>query len=218
MIKKIKPSSPDIYLGKTIADNTLARIAHVNQLADQINNELAVVKPYKVYTAFITQGDVNEVLELDGDGGPLVKGVTYLINVNPLNADLTIYGAPNNLPGTYFVANQNVVTLPYTYDLQLFYNLAVPVVTVLENTLGNIYWSYAGVGTYYANSDSGAFTLNKTTSSIDQAVSSSNTDTVYYCLSTAQTVNTLRIMTFLPTYDLYDEVLTKRLIEIRVYS
>jgi len=37
---KIRPLSPDIYLGKTIGDNTLARIAHVNQLVDQINTLL----------------------------------------------------------------------------------------------------------------------------------------------------------------------------------
>ena len=28
MIKKIKPLSPDIYIGKTIGDNTIARIGH----------------------------------------------------------------------------------------------------------------------------------------------------------------------------------------------
>jgi hypothetical protein len=37
-IKKIKAKSPDPYLSKTIGDNTLARIAHVNQLVDQINS------------------------------------------------------------------------------------------------------------------------------------------------------------------------------------
>jgi hypothetical protein len=43
-IKKIKPKSPDPYLGKTVGDNTLARIAHVNQLVDQINNNPAVIE------------------------------------------------------------------------------------------------------------------------------------------------------------------------------
>jgi hypothetical protein len=37
-IKKIKAKSPDPYLSKTKGDNTLARIAHVNQLVDQINS------------------------------------------------------------------------------------------------------------------------------------------------------------------------------------
>jgi hypothetical protein len=37
-IKKIKAKSPDPYLSKTTGDNTLARIAHVNQLVDQINS------------------------------------------------------------------------------------------------------------------------------------------------------------------------------------
>jgi hypothetical protein len=37
-IKKIKPKSPDLYLGKTIGDNTLARLAHVNYLIDEVNS------------------------------------------------------------------------------------------------------------------------------------------------------------------------------------
>jgi hypothetical protein len=56
-IKKIKPKSPDPYLGKTVGDNTLARIAHVNQLVDQINNNNSSTLPYKVYTAQILMGD-----------------------------------------------------------------------------------------------------------------------------------------------------------------
>jgi hypothetical protein len=56
MIKKIKPLSPDIYIGKTTGDNTLARIAHVNQLVDQINNNSSTL-PYKVYTALLTQNN-----------------------------------------------------------------------------------------------------------------------------------------------------------------
>jgi len=51
MIKKIKPKSPDPYLSKTVGDSTLARIAHVNQLVDQINNDIS----YKVFTALLTQ-------------------------------------------------------------------------------------------------------------------------------------------------------------------
>ena len=49
MINKIKPLSPDIYLGKTIGDNALARIAHVNQLVDQINNSVPIPS-YNVYS------------------------------------------------------------------------------------------------------------------------------------------------------------------------
>jgi len=36
-----------------------------------------------------------------------------------------------------------------------------PTAIVLENTIGNIYWTYEGVGVYNANLI-GAFTLNKT--------------------------------------------------------
>lgn len=37
-IKKIKPKSPDPYLGKTKGDTEFARLAHVNYVIDQINN------------------------------------------------------------------------------------------------------------------------------------------------------------------------------------
>jgi uncharacterized protein (TIGR02145 family) len=37
-IRKIKPKSPDPYIGKTKGDNEFARLAHLNNLVDQINS------------------------------------------------------------------------------------------------------------------------------------------------------------------------------------
>ena len=156
-IKKIKAKSPDPYLSKTIGDNTLARIAHVNQLVDQINSNDP--RPYKVYTALLTQSGG------DGEGytagGDLTIGVSYRINTLAIGMDFTNVGALNNDIGTWFVATG---TTPNSWGIDgdevLFYNPGAPTVTVLENTIGNIWFTYESAGVYYLNS-SNVFLENK---------------------------------------------------------
>ena len=119
------------------------------------------VRPYKVYTALLTQSG--------GDGPSLgygdemfTIGVTYTITANPDNYDLTIYGAPDNNVGTSFVSNQTTV-LPYTTSLEFEYNTGAPVATVLENTLDeDITYLYNGVGYYSILTPNNTFTANKT--------------------------------------------------------
>jgi len=38
LIKKLKPKSPDVSIGKSVGDNELARLAHINNIVDQINS------------------------------------------------------------------------------------------------------------------------------------------------------------------------------------
>jgi len=114
---------------------------------------------YKVYTALLTQsgGDDTQVIFNED----LTIGVTYLISYDGEIGewDFTNVGAPNNLSGTYFVATG---TTPNSWGgIGLLYNTGAPVVTVLENTIGNIYWTYSDVGYYLANLN-GAFTEGKT--------------------------------------------------------
>ena len=96
--------------------------------------------------------------------GELTIGVTYFINGGAIldGCDFTNVGAPNNNQGTYFVAsgttpNWNGTTNP---DM-LTYNTGAPVATVLENTIGNIWFTYEGDGTYVCNSNR-LFSSNKT--------------------------------------------------------
>ena len=128
-----------------------------------INNSGVVHKkesPYKVYTALLTQNGISGPSEKYG-GDDIYDGVTYYIYTNDNNYDLTVYGAPNSNVGTYFICNQNA-TLPGIWtNLQLNYNSGAPLATVLENTIGNIWWTYDGVGQYYANSNN-LFTDKKT--------------------------------------------------------
>jgi hypothetical protein len=108
---------------------------------------------YKVYTALLTQIGADEPLGLNT--GDLTVGVTYQIVYESEGMDFTNVGAPNNNLNTYFVATG---TTPNSWGSAegseyevLTYNAAAPTVTVLENTIGNIYWTYDSAGVYSAN-------------------------------------------------------------------
>jgi hypothetical protein len=112
---------------------------------------------YKVYTALLTQNGTSS--ELNKNSGNLTIGVTYRIDDNSGGADFTNVGAPNNDVGTYFVATG---LTPNSYGTGgLTYDPGAPVVIVLENTIGNVWWTYEVVGEYFASSG-GLFTFNKT--------------------------------------------------------
>ena len=119
------------------------------------------VQPYKVFTALLTQSGGDDPLSINT--GTLTIGVTYLINANPAlyGSDFTMVGAPNNNQGTYFVATGTTPNWGVNPDPDmLYYNTGAPVATVLENTIGNIWFEYDSVGSYTFNSI-GLFTLNK---------------------------------------------------------
>lgn len=119
---------------------------------------------YKVFTALLTQsgGDDEQFMS---DDIYLVKGVTYEIVANDVpNFNFVPYGAPNNNNGTKFIANETI-TFIGIIDCSLSYNTGAPVATVLENTIGNVWFTYDGVGNYGINSNN-LFTSNKTASFI----------------------------------------------------
>jgi hypothetical protein len=110
--------------------------------------------PYKVYTALLTQSGGDDAIGITG--GDIVVGVTYLINDNFGGADFTNVGAPNNDTGTYFVATG---TTPSSWGISgnLIYNTGAPVVKVLENTIGNIWFEFINNGVYTCNSNDSTF-------------------------------------------------------------
>lgn len=121
-----------------------------NQSGQTINGEL--IKPYKVYTALVTQSGSpsNEGL----NSGELTIGVTYTINSYAEGDDFTNVGAPSNNNGVSFVATG---TTPNSWNggTTLVYNTGAPVVTVLENTLGDVWFTFLGNGTYGINNTNG---------------------------------------------------------------
>jgi hypothetical protein len=120
----------------------------------------AATPKYKVYTALLTQsGDSSISDKVQGDS--LDVGVTYTIASNTENADLTIFGAPNSNVGTSFVCTTAGV-LPSIGNISLTYDTGAPVATVLENTIGNIWFTYNSVGSYIVTLANVGFQQNDT--------------------------------------------------------
>ena len=179
--------------------------------------------PYKVYTALLTQNGGDDPL---GDNGgtaagnypELVIGRTYYIVDNfQLECDFTNVGAPNNNVGTYFVATGTTPASWGTYG-ELRYNTGAPVVTVLENTIGDIWWTYDGVGRYKANL-LGVFTNNKCVGFTNIWYSDGNDNYLTYDFNMYTPdgfqISTMRID--IPN-DPSDNKLLNTPIEIRVYN
>ena len=118
----------------------------------------STVRPYNVFTALLTQSGGSNELYLTT--GPLVIGTTYLIDDGDGGDDFTNVGAPNSNNGTSFIAT-GTTPANWTHNAILYYNSGAPVATVLENTIGNVWFSYNDVGNYSLNSNN-LFTTNKT--------------------------------------------------------
>jgi len=176
--------------------------------------------PYKVFTALVSQsgGDDPNTIYIGTDyGTPLTVGVTYIIESND-TTDFTNVGAPNNEIGTYFVAtgtipnNQNANGNTY-----LGYNLGAPVVNVLENTIGNVWFTYAGAGENRMGSNS-LFTSDKTVSLNDQTRCIDNGSKTYNLKVTFNSADLIDIKTLDEEFSGINDKLTSKLIEIRVYN
>ena len=189
----------------------------VNNVSGQTINGESILPKYKVYTALLTQSGGDNIIGVAGDENINI-GVTYQITDNPDNYDLTIYGAPNNNIGTSFVANQSVLPLPYTNSLQLLANTGAPVVTVLENTIGNVWFEFESNGFYKVVSNS-LFINNKTViSNIDSCVVGTGYTVQYYSVLEDSSRISIRTSQGANISELQNNLLQNRPIEIRVYN
>ena len=166
----------------------------------------APVLPYKVFTGLVSQAGVDNFI--DWFAGALTKGVTYKIYGN--GGDYANVGAPNNNDGTYFIATSNEVPTSYN-GTYVQYNEGAPVCTILENTLGNVWFTYVDSGNYRINSNN-LFIQNKLflTSYIINPL-----DPYSYSLDSIDGNIRLRVGT---TGSLENDVLSNTPIEIRVYD
>jgi hypothetical protein len=165
----VKATSPisgaDKLIGTDSANNNETKNFTIQEISDFVG-----LGPYKVYTALLTQSGGDDVQAIGSDDiQPLVIGVTYTIESNVGDADFTNVGASNNDVGTSFVATG---TTPNSWgtpgDNVINYNTGAPVVTVLNNTIGYIWFTFNGDGQYSVFSDD-LFTLNKTFITIGSA-------------------------------------------------
>jgi hypothetical protein len=180
---------------------------------DDVTN---TVRPYKVYTALLTQsGGSNGVLQ---QSGTLTVGVTYFIAASFTGDDFSNVGGPkitfdDEYLNTYFVATG---TTPnnWTHNTEFDYNTGAPVATVLENTIGNVWFTYFGVG-YYVISSNSLFT-------VPYAIFiSNNTQDPFEPTQIVKTrlydIDTMHILSFAGNSQ-SDYILGSTPIEIRVYS
>jgi len=173
---------------------------------------------YKVYTALVTQSGGDDPISIDT--GLLTIGVTYYINNNSPGMDFTNVGAPNNIAGesTYFVATG---TTPASWGSDedtgegiLVYNTGAPVVTVLENTIGNVWFTYETPGYY------GVFTNGLLTDKISviTGARTSAWDGLTSIDTTNYTNSKFNLSTVDNTGSAVDNILLNTPIEIRVYN
>jgi hypothetical protein len=189
------------------------------QILKQLTRLTAVIfglKPkYKVFTALLTQNG--------GDGplttlsGALTVGVTYKLGTIQGNDDFTNVGAPTNEFGISFVATG---TTPANWESQteLEYNTGAPTAIVLENTIGNIWFTYLTFGIYSVNSNN-LFIENKTAIDIDAF----GENAVYFAVGSFIVNETIFTESMFNIYTARgggsrDEVLQKNRLEIRVYN
>jgi hypothetical protein len=169
---------------------------------------------YKVYTALLTQSGGDEFLSL-GVGDNLQIGVTYQILDDGGNGwDFTNVGAPNNNLNTHFVATG---TTPNSWGTGVFleYNTGAPVVTVLENTIGNIWFTYSQAGIYFGHS-SNLFTQNKTLILLGTLTNNSYDKT--FVTNTSLTDSIFELVVQETSWTGVDGELNNTPIEIRVYN
>lgn len=167
------------------------------------------IQPYQVFTALLTQSggdDVSGIYE-----GLLTVGQTYTI-LDMSNGSFTGVGAPNNNVGTSFIATGTTPNWGTDSGTGVSYNNGAPVATVLENTIGNVWFTYFTQGMYTMNSNS-LFTSNKTIGFAGgQQFGNSSGDPVYGMYQ--NNVNEIGIDT--PSGN--DGYLNGAPIEIRVYN
>ena len=173
----------------------------------------AYIPKYKVYTALLTQSGASDPQSIYNVS--LTIGATYFINNNDGSGDFTNVGATTNDQGTYFAATGTTPNNWGTeFAVDLSFNTGAPVVTVLENTIGNIWFTYYTVGTYNCVSDS-LFTEDKTTISLDAYCQDGNV----LALITNTTLNNSAEFTIFTYKNVFeDDLLQKNRIEIRVYN
>jgi hypothetical protein len=168
--RKIKTPTDNDYIISAAYTDTQERLkpqpkmeASLLSIAGIKKHILASIAPakYKVFTALLTQRGGNNPYSVTEGNGDLTIGKTYQITEQLGGGwDFTNVGAPNNDLNTWFVATG---TTPNSWgiDGSLYVNDGAPVAIVLENTIGNIWFTYVDAGGYSVVSDN-LFVDNKT--------------------------------------------------------
>jgi hypothetical protein len=195
--------SPDVNLTerKSALNNSIQEVVTVGD-----------IRGYKAYAALLTQsgGDNPESTTI----GSLSIGRTYEITDYQLGDDFTNVGAPSNANGVKFVAIGDTPSI-WANSSELTFNYGAPEVTVLENTIGNIWFTYNSIGDFNVCSDS-LFTTNKSVIFISSSTAD-NSSAEEIVKAKIYDVNSMNILSFATSLS-SDSILSNTPIEIRVYN
>ena len=171
---------------------------------------------YRVFTALLTQNGGNDEQSLSSSA--VTQGITYFIDGAGSNSDFSNVGGP--VIGTnsyYFIATNS--DIPNDYDgANLLYDTGAPVATVLENTIGNVWFTYNDGGGYFLKSiglfGNDALKVPK----YENVIVDIDNDGIYYIRSNWEDNNTIIVQTRINGADRDNSLLNNTLIEIRVYN
>jgi hypothetical protein len=177
---------------------------------------VALPPAYKSFTALLTQSGESDIVSINS--GNLTIGVTYAFDAMDITQwDFTNVGGPKYPDTTSFIATG---TTPNAWGSDWVYNTGAPVATILENTIGNVWFAYEGEGSYNLNSNN-LLTTNKTSFFITNPANSNVLDYDNAYLQGFQLTNNtdsfIQIISFYGS-NATDGFLNNTPIEIRVYN
>lgn len=155
----IIPSDEKVFMVSTGTNTTYGGSAALKAMQQwyTMQDVSDSIQPYQVFTALLTQsgGDDLKIMKGDGSGdiSSASKGTTVEIDNNANNIDYSSIGAPNSNVGTYFILTQDITLSNLDNGTTFKINLGAPVATVLENTIGNIWFNYEDTGVYGCQSN-----------------------------------------------------------------
>lgn len=178
---------------------------------------VALPPAYKVYTALLTQSGGDDPDSIDS--GNTVIGVTYTIDGSAEGDDFRNIGGPlityNGEFTDYSFVATGTTPNNWVNTTVLRFNTGAPVVTVLENTIGNIWFIYDSTGYYGVNSNE-LFIENKTTQYINSGLLTEEGCAIIH--NTLTTPSSKKIFTVDSGFNLINGSLNQTPIEIRVYN
>ena len=145
------PTLNDTVIGTQYVENKepVTKQFNINDIVDLVPVVYAQL-PYQVFTALLTQSGGDNIEQISS--GELTAGVTYLFIQSQAGDDFRNVGGPlvtyvDEFSGTSFVAT--LTATPNNWgEAVLYYNTGAPVATVLENTIGNVWFTYFDTGFY----------------------------------------------------------------------
>jgi hypothetical protein len=189
---------------------------------DQFVNSRIPAPTYKVFTALLTQeGGADNTVNVNYiNKEDLVVGQTYYIDDNePVidgGTDFTRVGSINNAIGTYFIATSTDAMWGENGG-SLIANLSAPTATVLENTIGNVWFTFLGTGNYEIASDY-LFTKQKTSVIMSTPYEKGFPEIPRTYTTTYEQTNSIYLYTLSLSASRSNGSLNDTFIEIRVYN